>query len=131
MATNSEKFNFVIDNSNQTQVTHPGDSTITTYTSDKVKGDGYYGRSDGLHSVQYNLNGVIGKLSIQASLATTPLTDDWFTVTTVTHDNSSGTTSNGLATGSFIHNFTGNYVWIRAIISDFTDGTINSILINH
>ena len=131
MAANSEKFNFVINSNNQTQITHPGDSTITTYTSDKLKGDGYYGRSDGFHSVQYNLSGVIAKLVIQATLAITPTADDWFTLTSITHDNSTGTTDNALATGSFIHNFTGNYVWIRVIISDYTDGTINSILINH
>jgi len=27
--------------------THPGDSTAETVTSEKFKGDGYYGRSDG------------------------------------------------------------------------------------
>ena len=34
---------------------HAGDSTTTTVTGEKFKGDGYYGRSDGFHTVQYNL----------------------------------------------------------------------------
>ena len=35
------------------------------------------------------------------------------------------------ATGSHIKNFTGNYVWVRAIISNWTDGNVASILLNH
>ena len=38
--------------------THPGDSTVTTVTGEKFKGDGYYGRSDGFHTVQYSLSWV-------------------------------------------------------------------------
>ena len=37
--------------------THIGDSSIQSHTGEKYKGDGYYGRSDGLHSVQYNIIG--------------------------------------------------------------------------
>ena len=33
--------------------THPGDSTTETVTGSNFKGDGYYGRSDGMHTVQY------------------------------------------------------------------------------
>ena len=36
-----------------TSNTHAGDSTIETVVGNKFKGDGYYGRSDGFHSVQY------------------------------------------------------------------------------
>ena len=42
-----------------TNQVHPGDSSIETITGDKYKGDGYYGRSDGFHSIQYNLDGFI------------------------------------------------------------------------
>jgi|TARA_R110001592_G_scaffold241696_4_gene502119 hypothetical protein len=101
---------------------HPGDSTITVVSGEKFKGDGYYGRSDGIHTVQYNVNQFEGTVAIQATLATTPAEADWFTV--------SGT-DNVASTGSFIFNFTGNYVWVRAYISNFTSGTVNSILLNH
>ena len=47
--------------------THPGDSTAETVTSEKFKGDGYYGRSDGLHTVQYNVSGVADRVTIQPS----------------------------------------------------------------
>ena len=31
--------------------THPGDSTTETITGTNFRGDGYYGRSDGVHTV--------------------------------------------------------------------------------
>ena len=107
--------------------THPGDSSTETVTGEKFKGDGYYGRSDGFHTVQYTLNGFIGTVEIQATLAVDPTADDWFTVYTQAYpvSNDEGTT------GSFVTNFTGNYVWIRAYINNWTDGTINKIQLNH
>ena len=131
MPANSETFNFVISSTNYTQLTHPGDSTVTTRTSDKLKGDGYYGRSDGLHSIQYNVNGFLGKIVTQATLAVEPGTTDWFDISTTLHSNLGDSTGSDNATGSFIKNFTGNFVWIRTYVSEWTDGTINSIVLNH
>tara|TARA_E500000178_G_scaffold89293_1_gene88186 strand:+ start:5496 stop:5852 length:357 start_codon:yes stop_codon:yes gene_type:complete len=106
--------------------THPSDSTTQTITGDKFKGDGYYGRSDGLHTVQYTITGFIGTVSIQATLTVDPSEADWFTVYEQAYPvvNDEGTTKSNLA------NFTGNYVWVRAYIT-YTDGTVNSILLNH
>ena len=113
MPTNSENI--------LTNQTHPGDSTTETITGEKYKGDGYYGRSDGFHTVQYSFDGLTGTISIQATLAIDPTDDDWFTVHSYTASQESD---------SIISNFTGNYVWIRAFI-EYTDGTINSIVLNH
>jgi hypothetical protein len=106
--------------------THPGDSTITVVTGEKYKGDGYYGRSDGFHTVQYTLTGFIGTVAIQATLAIDPTEDDWFTVYTQAYPvtNDEGTTT------SKVTNFTGNYVWVRSVVT-YTDGTVNSIKLNH
>jgi len=59
---------------------HPGDSTIESHTGEKFKGDGYYGRADGLHTVQYNISGFTGIVAIQGTLAVNPVEADWFTV---------------------------------------------------
>jgi hypothetical protein len=99
--------------------THDGDSTVQTVTGSKYKGDGYYGRSDGFHTVQYNLTGFIGTINVQATLAVDPTDADWFTVYTQAYPVSNLT------------NFTGNYVWVRANISNWTDGTVNSVQLNH
>ena len=109
------------------QQTHPGDSTVETVTGEKFKGDGYYGRSDGFHTIQYNISGFIGSIKVQATLAVDPLDADWFDIYTQNYPVSGdeGTT------GSFITNFTGNYVWIRTVVNAWTDGTINSIRLNH
>jgi hypothetical protein len=102
--------------------THPGDSTSETITGDKFKGDGYYGRSDGLHSVQYNVSGFKGNVVMQGTLATDPTDEDWFTLPT---------TENTDGDGSYIYNFTGNYVWVRTYVSNWTDGAVQSIVLNH
>ena len=113
MAANSE----IILSSN----THPGDSTVTTVTGTNFKGDGYYGRSDGLHSVQYTYSVLTGTITIQGTLAVTPAEADWFDVHTYTSTEE---------TASKIASFTGNYVWIRAKVV-YTDGTISSVTLNH
>jgi len=100
---------------------HPGDSTNETVTGDAVKGDGYYGRSDGVHTVQYTYTEFTGTIIIKATLAINPTDGDWFTV----HSYNAAQ-----ETGSKITNFTGNYVWIRATVN-YTDGSIESIMLNH
>ena len=122
--------------------THPGDSTIESVTGDKFKGDGYYGRSDGLHTIQINLSGFLGDIEMQGTLAVDPTADDWFTVrlgSGQTIDTTgkivSSTTSKleyaSNETSSKTYNFTGNYVWVRVYVSNWTDGTVNSIKLNH
>ena len=101
--------------------THPGDSTVTTVTGEKFKGDGYYGRSDGLHSVQYTYSGLSGTITIQGTLSVTPVEADWFDVHSYTA---------AVETASKIASFTGNYVWVRAVVT-YTDGTVNSVILNH
>ena len=127
-----------------TQTTHPGDSSLQTITGDKYKGDGYYGRSDGFHTIQINLNGFQGTIKIQATLSVDPQDDDWFDLDLSNGELRIDTTGKigqlvvkeivyndeESETSSKLYNFTGNYVWIRAYVT-YTDGTINSIVMNH
>ena len=122
---------------------HPGDSTTETVTGDKYKGDGYYGRSDGLHTVQINLTGFIGRIEIQGTLAVEPVDADWFTVELGTGTQTVDTTGliveqgidaveyDTVTTNSKSYNFTGNYVWVRAKVSNWSDGAVNSVQLNH
>ena len=105
-----------------TAQTHPGDSTIETVTGDKYKGDGYYSRADGFHTVQYNISGFTGIVAIQGTLAINPVEADWFTIISDGHST---------VTKVIASNFTGNYVWVRAVVSSWTDGSVNSITLNH
>jgi hypothetical protein len=112
-----------------TQNVHPGDSTTETITGEKYKGDGYYGRSDGFHSVQFNLIGFIGTISMQGTLAIDPASTDWFDIDGTTHTSIAVDTQ--LSDGGHIYNFTGNYVWVRVTVTNWTDGTVDSVYLNH
>jgi hypothetical protein len=109
--------------------THGGDSSIQTLTSDKFKGDGYYGRSDGFHTIQYNVSGFIGLIVVQSTLAIEPTEEDWFTLSETEHESLGTDDANN--TGGFVYNFTGNYVWVRVFVSNWTDGVIRTVLLNH
>ena len=122
--------------------THDGDSTVQSITGDKFKGDGYYGRSDGLHTIQVNLSGFLGEVQLQGTLAVDPTADDWFTVRLGSGQtiDTTGKIVSAITskleytdneTSSKTYNFTGNYVWVRAYVSNWTDGTVNSIQLNH
>lgn len=108
------------------QQVHPGDSEVETVVGDRSKGDGFYGRSDGIHTVQYSINEFTGTVIIEATLAAEPVDKDWFRV----YEQSYPELNNDPATTSKIVNFTGNYVWVRAKVI-YTDGVVNSILLNH
>ena len=121
---------------------HVGDSSVQTATGDKYKGDGYYGRSDGLHTVQVNLSGFLGNIEVQGTLEINPTDADYFPILLGNGqkvDTSGKVSINTVTkleytaneTSSKSYNFTGNYVWIRAKISNWTDGTVNSIQLNH
>jgi hypothetical protein len=114
------------------QQVHPSDSSTQTYTGDAVKANGYYGNADGKHTVQFSLTGFIGKVRIEATLATAPTASDWCTVE---FGNSSTNITyleyNEVTTTNISYNFTGNFVWVRAHVYDWTDGTVNSIRVNY
>ena len=102
------------------------DGSSATFNSDKVKGDGYYGFSDGVHTVQSRVTNLIGTIKIQGTLVKDPADTDFVDIVTV--NESDGSTA---ITNSFFNNFTGNFVWIRIAVSGFTAVSINSIYMAH
>jgi|TARA_B110000211_G_scaffold221292_1_gene268735 hypothetical protein len=102
------------------------DGSATSFNSDKVKGDGYYGFADGVHTVQSRVTALIATVKLQATLATTPTDADWVDIETVVNGDGSTAITNG-----YLTNFTGNFVWIRVAVTNFTSGTINTVLLGH
>lgn len=49
-------------------------------TGTPVKGDGYYGFSDGLHTISVKLDDFVGRLYIEATLELHPTEADWFPI---------------------------------------------------
>jgi hypothetical protein len=130
----SQGLQFSIYNSTSSvAVVYPNNTgTMQIYYSEPVKGDGYYGSSDGLHTVMYTMVpdtyiNFIGTLTMQASLAAQPVEGDWFSIDGVT--SSYNPTSNVQTTQIDYYNFTGNFVWVRGVVA-ISAGTA-SILYNH
>ena len=110
------------------------DGSSIAFQSDSAKGDGYYGYSDGLHTVSWQVTSFIGDIKIQASLVETPGTGDWFDVTITDPAGTTYTSPYDGSTAQTAHvayNFTGNFVNVRASITNFTAGTINKLRFNY
>ena len=98
----------------------------TCSRSDKVKGDGYYGFSDGVHTVQTRVSSFVGTLKVQGTLVKDPANTDWVDIDNIVIGDGSTAITN-----SFFNNFTGNFVWIRIAVSDFTAGNVNNVYMAH
>jgi hypothetical protein len=134
MPSLSQSLTFKITNgsttTNSTQVSYLNTATGTLFfNSEKVQGDGYFGGGDGLHTVMYTATPTfVGTVSMQASLASNPVSSDWFNVpnTSVTY---TALQNRNYPTVDYF-NFTGNYVWVRGVVS-INAGAVESILYNH
>ena len=113
-------------------VIYPNTGTTTlTFISQKEKGDGYYGSTTGLHTVQYTCTpDFVGTVTMQATLATAPQETDWFTVNDTAFSMTSYQAQSQNTSTVTINNFYGNFVWIRGIVA-MDDGAVQSILYNH
>lgn len=114
------------------QLAYPGPpGTVCAFVGEKQQAAAYYLSNRDLQTISWNLgpgpqpnnqpaNPVfIGDVEIQVSIATSPSGDsDWFSVYSL--PTTPGT--NNVQTG--FYNLVGNYVWIRAVVSNWTQGPI-------
>lgn len=111
-------------------VQYPNSGTgVLVYTSQWEQGEGYYGSGSGLHTVMYTCSpDFVGTVTMQATLATTPKENDWFTV----NDTASSyrLTDHRNTSTVDVYNFTGNFVWVRGQVA-INDGQVQSVLYNH
>lgn len=110
------------------------DGSSIYFYSDAAKGDGYYGYNDGFHTVSWQVTSFIGDIKIQGSLVETPATDDWFDITMTDPAGATYTSPYDGSTAQTAHvayNFTGNFVNIRASVTNFTAGSINKLRFNY
>lgn len=54
--------------------------TTMNVTTDKVEADGYYGYSDGLHTIAISYNAFKGRIYMQGTLSLEPTESDWFNI---------------------------------------------------
>jgi hypothetical protein len=84
-----------------------------SYTGVATRGDGFYGYSDGLHTVSVHVNDFTGRIWVQATLVENPTEADWFNIAlSATKDFlqlDASTSTQGIT-------FTGNFVYLRAYV---------------
>ena len=103
---------------------HEGEQgKVYAYTGSAQQACGYYVALRNMQTISWNLSSnFIGTIHVQASLDTTPTdTGNWANVYTIITSNSSSPEYNGY------YNLQGNYVWLRAVVFDWTQGTIRQI----
>ena len=109
------------------------------YTGDSVRGDGFYGFSDGIHTVQITVADYIGRIYVQGTLASTPVETDWFNIKVNGNDDyiTYGVGAGTGVTNTTAFTFQGNMVYLRAkvershlslLINEV--GTLSKILLN-
>lgn len=106
----------------QPTITFSGTASIT---SSRYKGIGYYGSAASLTTLVYAANETFrGTLSVQATLERIPTESDWFEIDTVTVSSGSNPLSRTVTKS-------GQFVWLRSKITNFTAGTVNLITANY
>jgi hypothetical protein len=107
----------------------PNTGTKWNVVGDPIRGNAYYGYTDGLATVQLIYQNLVGGVGIQGTLALVPQPEDWFWISL----NPTGATntqfltfpvnaldptgSNGGDTGSTAVTFIGNFVYLRAVLT--------------
>ena len=112
--------------------------TTFNFTSPEVRGDAYYGYTDGLHTVAFYFSDFTGKVYLEASLANTTTSADWFPLSIQPPTDYMQLTAH---TGVVARTFQGNFLHLRVRIDrdyltpanndDMGWGQISQVLLNH
>lgn len=92
---------------------------LLNVTGEPARADGWYGYSDGLHTVAIYLNEFQGRIMFQASISTQPLEEDWFPIQIENQNYLSfpldpmAPTGTSGDSGTLGFNIKGNFTWLR------------------
>ena len=117
----------------ETSYVNPGNGAPYTVTGNTQPAAAYYLGNRDLQTVNIKLTNCTGNIVVQASLATTPGTNDWFKVYELVA-NSSATPNSApqLASNASLYtNIEGNFVYMRAKIEDFQGGTVQFVKLSY
>lgn len=106
------------------QTTYNGGGTANVYTviGNAQPAAAYYLNNSDLQTINIKLSNVTGNIVIEASLATTPGTGDWFSVYELEASSSNV---------SSYTNIQGNFVFMRAKVVDFSQGVVNFVKLSY
>ena len=95
------------------------DGTSLEFIGNAIPAANYYGGQGSAQTALIETTGLIGIITIEGSLNDWTQQAEWFTIETY------GNATVG-TTGTQAINMLGNFVWIRAKVTEFTTGIINS-----
>jgi hypothetical protein len=100
------------------------DGSTADFVSDPVKGVGYYAGQGSIQTVWYRFIGVVGTVTIQGSLNDDPEAAAWFDIDSYGDDVTPVTDAHPVTP-------TGNFVWLRAAVTNFDSGTIQAVTVSY
>ena len=117
----------------ETAYVNPGNGAPYTVTGNSQPAAAYYLGNRDLQTINYKLSNVTGNIVIEASLATTPASTDWFQVFNLeANANASSNTAPQIASNTASYtNVEGNFVYLRAKVEDFEGGTVEYVKLSY
>jgi hypothetical protein len=117
----------------QTVYLNPGNNAPYTVTGDSQPGASYIITPRSLQTVNINLTNCTGNITIEASLATTPVDADWFKVYELeANANAASNSAPQIASNASVYtNIDGNFVYMRAKVVDFNGGLVNFVKLSY
>lgn len=117
----------------ETSYVNPGNGASYTVTGNSQPAAAYYLGNRDLQTVNTKLTNCTGNIVVEASLATTPGSTDWFQVYQLTANaNATPNSAPQIASNASVYtNIEGNFVYLRAKIVDFAGGTVQFVKLSY
>ncbi len=104
------------------QTAHPVGSDPVEVIGDPYQAAAYILSNRDLQTISWHFSGTFaGDARIEATLVTNPSETDWYTVYEI----------DTVSSLDGYHNLTGNFVWLRAVVDNWTTGTIQLITVSY
>lgn len=117
----------------QTTYINPGNGAPYTVTGNSQPAAAYYLGNKDLQTVNISLTNCTGNITIEASLATTPESGDWFKVYELeANANAAANSAPEIASNAAMYtNINGNFVYLRAKVVDFQGGIVDFVKLSY
>jgi hypothetical protein len=101
------------------------DGSSLDFDGERQKAADYYISRSGTQSVLFDVDDFVGDVIIQGTLDADPQVDgQWFDIYEFPDDSSA-------TTATISHTIKGNFTWLRARVTNFTSGVINSVTLTY
>jgi hypothetical protein len=89
-----------------------------TYVGNAAPAANYYGGQGAIQTIVFDVDAFQGNIKIEATLNDLQESAPWFEIANLVANNVSGVTSNTVV---------GNFTWLRATITHFAAGNVNTV----